>query len=185
VPGIRRANVRAGCWPGSSTPACFASRSRQIAFRSTAGRIANSPQLDVVAAEAPPMNKSAFAALALATVLAGACTWVKPTSGGDAVRVAYDGNVSGCRDAGAISVSVTDKVAFYQRSDLKVRDELETLARNQAADIPADTVKPNSEPRDGAQQFEAYVCGRLQVRERGAKPLPPPAGVETYPIKDH
>ena len=59
------------------------------------------------------------------------CTWVKPTGGGDAVRVAYDGNVSGCRDAGAISVSVTDKVAFYQRSDIKVRDELETLARKQ------------------------------------------------------
>jgi hypothetical protein len=131
------------------------------------------------------MNKAAFAALFTTALLAGACAWVKPTAGGDAVRVAYDGNVSGCRDAGAISVSVTDKVGFYQRSDLKVRDELETLARNQAADIPADTVKPNSEPRDGTQQFEAYVCGRLQVRERGARALPPPAGAETYPIKGH
>ena len=131
------------------------------------------------------MNKTALAALAGGVLLAGACTWVKPTSGGDAVRVAYDGNVSGCRDAGAISVSVTDKVGFYQRSDIKVRDELETLARNQAADIPADTIKPNSEPRDGAQQFEAYVCGRLQVRERGARLPPPKDGVETYPVKDH
>lgn len=126
------------------------------------------------------MNKVIFAAL-LAGALAG-CTWVKPTGGGDAVRVAYDGNVSGCRDAGAISVSVTDKVAFYHRPDLKVRDELETLARNQAAEIPADTIKPNSEPKDGSQQFQAYVCGRIQVRQR--ERAPPTDEAQTHPIKD-
>ena len=49
-----------------------------------------------------------------AIVCAAGCTWVKPTGGGDAVRVAYDGNVTGCRDAGSISVSVADKVAFAQ-----------------------------------------------------------------------
>ena len=69
----------------------------------------------------------------IAAALPAACTWVKETPGGDKVRVAYDGNVSGCRDAGAITVSVADKVAFYHRPDLKVRDELETLARTQAA----------------------------------------------------
>ena len=128
------------------------------------------------------MNKAAFVTL-LTIALGAGCTWVKPTSGGDAVRVAYDGNVSGCRDAGAISVSVTDKVAIYHRPDIKVRDELETLARNQAAVIPADTIKANSEPKDGAQQFQAYVCGRVQVRQRSAAPVP--AGeVETHAIKD-
>ena len=117
------------------------------------------------------------------TALAAACTWVKPTSGGDAVRVAYDGNVSGCRDAGAISVSVTDKVAFSLRRVLKVRDELETLARNQAASIPADTIKANSEPKEGAQQFEAYVCGHVAVRQREAAPTDGEA--QTHAIKDH
>lgn len=119
-----------------------------------------------------------------AIVCAAGCTWVKPTGGGDAVRVAYDGNVTGCRDAGSISVSVADKVAFYHRPELKVRDELETLARNQAAGIPADTIKPTSEPADGAQNFEAYVCGRMQVRERVPRRAED-GGVETYPIKDH
>ena len=127
------------------------------------------------------MKKTLFVSL-LATAALGACTWVKPTGGGNAVRVAYDGNVSGCRDAGAISVSVTDKVAFYHRPDLKVRDELETLARNQAAEIPADTIKPNSEPRDGSQQFQAYVCGRVTVRQRErAAPLDE---AQTHAIKD-
>lgn len=128
-------------------------------------------------------ERTAVAALSILILLAAGCTWVKPTGGGNAVRVAYDGNVGGCRDVGAISVSVADKVAFYHRPDLKVRDELETLARNQAAGMPADTIKPTSEPADGTQNFEAYVCGRMQVRERER---PHPAdGVETYPIKDH
>jgi len=100
------------------------------------------------------------------------------------VRVAYDGNVSGCRDAGAISVSVTDKVAFYHRPDLKVRDELETLARNQAAGIPADTIKPVDEPRDGAQNFQAYVCGGVRMKQRDVN-APAKNDVQTFPVKDH
>jgi hypothetical protein len=117
-----------------------------------------------------------------------ACTWVKPTVSAENVRVAYDGNVSGCRDAGAISVSVTDKIAFYHRSGLKVRDELETLARNQAAGIPADTIKATDEPKDGAQNFEAYVCGGVRMKQRDANA---PArdknkdDVQTFPVKDH
>ena len=136
------------------------------------------------------MKKTAIAALLTVSVLPCACSWVNPTAGADGVRVAYDGNVSGCRDAGAISVSVTNKVAFYQRSDLTVRDELETLARNQAAEIPADTIKAKGEPKDGAQQFEAYVCGALRVQERATAATPeaaPPAFEEaqTHAIKDH
>jgi hypothetical protein len=131
------------------------------------------------------MNKATFSTL-LAIALVPACTWVKETPGGDKVRVAYDGNVSGCRDAGAITVSVTDKVAFYHRPDLKVRDELETLARTQAAAIPADTIKPSSEPADGSQTFEAYVCGSVVVHQRQARPAAATADeAETHAIKDH
>jgi Domain of unknown function (DUF4156) len=118
-----------------------------------------------------------------------ACTWVKPTVSAENVRVAYDSNVSGCRDAGAISVSVTAKVAFYHRSGLKVRDELETLARNQAAGIPADTIKAIDEPKDGAQNFQAYVCGGVRVKQRddAGRAMPHKSGDEaqTFPIKDH
>jgi allophanate hydrolase subunit 2 len=127
------------------------------------------------------MNKAAFVTLLILATLPGACTWVKPTGGGDRVRVAYDGNVSGCRDAGSISVSVADHVGPYDRPALKVRDELETLARNQAAEIPADTIKASSEPHDGEQKFEAYVCGNARIRHEARR-----AGeAQTYPIKDH
>ena len=135
-----------------------------------------------------PVHVVAMVAL-VATATLPACTWVKPTVSAENVRVAYDGNVSGCRDAGAISVSVTDKIAFYHRSGLKVRDELETLARNQAAGIPADTIKAKDEPKDGAQNFEAYVCGGVRVKQRddAGHTVPHKSGDEaqTFPIKDH
>ncbi len=135
------------------------------------------------------MHKSAFVALSTGVLVLGACTWVETTPSGNAVRVAYDGNVSGCRDAGSISVSVKDKIAFYQRSDLTVRDELESLARNQAAGIPADTIKATSEPKHGEQQFAAYVCGAVRVQERTAVVAPSAAPAleeaQTHGIKDH
>jgi len=141
------------------------------------------------------MNKSIFVtSLITAAVLPAACTWVKPTSGGNAVRVAYDGNVAGCRDAGAVSVSVTSDVGFYHRPGLKVRDELETLARNEAASLPADTIKPLDEPSDGQQHFQAYVCGNVRMQQRDAA-MPNPKSnsnsnqdqgdVQTYPVNPH
>jgi len=111
-----------------------------------------------------------------------ACVWVKPTGGGSAVRVAYDGNVGGCRDAGMITVSVQDHIAFYRRPELKVRDELETLARNQAATLPADTIRATGEPRDGEQSFAAYICGGTRVQPR--ETVQPHDAAQTYPIKN-
>jgi len=125
--------------------------------------------------------------LSIAT-LAGvqACTWVKSSDSGNAVHVAYNGNVTGCRDVGQVSVTVADHVAFYHRPSLKVRDELETLARNQAASIPADTIRATSDPVDGAQSFEAYVCGGLRMRQRADQAPPAPnSGVQTYAIPEH
>jgi hypothetical protein len=131
------------------------------------------------------MRKLARVALLTICLLPAACTWVETTPSGNRVRVAYDGNVAGCRDAGTVSVSVTNKVAFYQRPDLKVRDELESLARNQAAEIPADTIRPNGEPKDGSQQFEAFVCGKMQARQTPSAERPPLGEAETHPLKDH
>lgn len=123
----------------------------------------------------------ALAAVVLTAAL-GACTWVKPSTGGTAVHVVYEGKVTGCREAGSISVSVADKIAFYHRSDLKVRDELETLARNQAASMPADTIQATSQPQDGAQTFAAYVCGSTRVHERAPESKD---GAQTFPVKEH
>jgi hypothetical protein len=71
-----------------------------------------------------------------------------------------DGVPSGCDKRGEIEVSVKDSIAFYERNHLKVREELETLARNEAPGLGADTVQPVAPPESGAQRFTAWRCAR-------------------------
>lgn len=125
--------------------------------------------------------------LAVATLLLlGACSWgIKLDSAGRDVRVAWNDDVSQCRQVGSITVSVLDKVGPVRRGGLKVSDELEVMARNQAGSMPADTIKPVGEPRNGEQNWNAYVCGRDGARLPSRSQHAPEAGVQTYPIKEH
>ncbi len=92
-------------------------------------------------------------------VMLSACTWVPmaPEAGGVRVIAAGPAPVD-CEKRGDINVSVKGSVAFYERNALRVRDELETLARNEASGIQANTVQPLGDPNDGAQRFAAYRC---------------------------
>ncbi|HSX61533.1 MAG TPA: DUF4156 domain-containing protein [Tahibacter sp.] len=127
------------------------------------------------------------ALLAAALVLLSGCTWVKLDDAGTRVRVAYDGRVDGCDKAGEVTVSVKDRVGFYDRNDLKVRDELETLARNQAVSLPADTIVARSEPRNGEQLFDAYRCGggrrAATTREYAPARAKEKEDAETFPVR--
>jgi hypothetical protein len=96
------------------------------------------------------------ATLALTT---SACTWVHMAPGASAVRV-VSGPPAGCEKRGEVDVSVKHSVAFIERNDLRVREELETLARNEAPGLNADTIHPLSEPVRGSQRFAAWRCGR-------------------------
>lgn len=118
----------------------------------------------------------------------GACTWVKMEPQGAAVRVARaSDSLSACTRKGEVSVSVRDKVGLYHRNDIKVRDELEVLARNEAAKMHADTIKPLAEPTDGSQPWGAYQCGANKVPS--ARPSAPassaPGNAQTFPIQGH
>jgi hypothetical protein len=133
-------------------------------------------------------------ALSFAT-LAGlsGCTWVKMEPEGAVVRVAQRGaDLSACTRRGEVGVSVRDRVGLYQRNDLKVRDELETLARNEAASLSADTVQALNEPSAGEQRFAAYACGRHApvahappVREAQTSEGPRQTDeAQTYPVRE-
>ena len=94
-----------------------------------------------------------------AVCLLSACTFVKMAPGAEAVHVAKLGaDLSACQARGEIEVSVKDRLGPYSRDPLRVRDELETLARNEAPRLEADTVQPKAEPADGAQRFIALRC---------------------------
>ena len=118
-----------------------------------------------------------------------ACSWgIKLDSGGDKVRTAWDGKVAGCKDMGRVTVSVLDHLGPVDRSGLKVSDELEVMARNEAAGLSADTIVPLGDPRDGQQSWGAYHCGPVARTARPAMRIEQKDSngkVETYPIKDH
>jgi hypothetical protein len=95
-----------------------------------------------------------------ATALAlSACTFVKMGPGADRVRVLRaDQDVSHCQKRGEVEVSVKDRLGPYERDEIRVIDELETLARNEAPDLGADTIQPMGPPKDGEQRFRALRC---------------------------
>ena len=92
-------------------------------------------------------------------VLLSGCEWVKMDPGAAQVRVLRAGDdVASCHRLGEIAVSVKDRVGPYERNSLAVRDELETLARNEATTLHADSVQPKSDPIDGEQRWLAWRC---------------------------
>ena len=121
-----------------------------------------------------------------------ACTWVKMEPQGSTVRVARAGDdLSSCTRRGEVGVSVRDNIALYQRNELKVRDELETMARNEASSLSADTVQALNQPSDGEQRFAAYACGRhvpvarAPAPRAAAEPLDGPRQADeaqTFPV---
>lgn len=126
-----------------------------------------------------------IAMLCAVLLAAGGCTWVKMAPGGAQVRVARAGEnlAAGCVRRGEISVSVKDRVGPYERNTIKVRDELETLARNEAPGMQADTVQPKTEPTDGEQRFTAWRCDGAVAPAAAAATAPPSTGAETRPLE--
>lgn len=103
------------------------------------------------------MMRGGSHALAMAALLGG-CTFVHMAPGAQAVQVLTNAP-SGCEKRGEIAVSVKDRVALYQRNDMQVREELETLARNEAPGLGANRISPLAEPADGEQRWTAWRCG--------------------------
>lgn len=100
-----------------------------------------------------------IAAASLLLLSATACTWVPIEAAGKAVRVLPAGAApAGCTPRGEISVSVKDRVGFYERNALRVQEELETLARNEAPSVGANAVQPLAAPAGGEQRYAAWQC---------------------------
>jgi hypothetical protein len=126
--------------------------------------------------------------LLVPVLLLSACNWgITMDPAAKNVRTAWSGDVSACRDLGKVTVSVMDHVGPVDRNDIKVRDELEVLARNEAAKMHADTIKPLAEPDAGSQPWGAYQCGaRVPAATPAAghaAPASAPGNAQTFPIK--
>ncbi len=122
-------------------------------------------------------------------VLLSACSWgIKLDAAGRKVHTAWLSDVSSCKNMGKITVSVMDRVGPFNRNDITVLDELEVMARNEAATMGADTVKPLGKAQGGEQTWGAYQCGTQKLPpaqgEGQAQPAVPYSGkASTYPMK--
>ncbi|HEY1070870.1 MAG TPA: DUF4156 domain-containing protein [Thermomonas sp.] len=96
-------------------------------------------------------------ALVLLVLALPACTFVKMAPGAKQVQVLAVAP-TGCQARGEVEVSVTHKVGFYERDDMRVRDELELLARNEAPGLSANRISPLGSPRDGSQRWALWRC---------------------------
>ena len=100
-------------------------------------------------------------ALAVTTAfvsLASACTWVALEPAAELVRLADVEAVSGCEPIGKVNTTTAHRAGPFRRSQVKVQEELATLARNEAAQMGGDTVAGITEIRDGSRTFRVYRC---------------------------
>src|SRR6478752_660443 len=113
-------------------------------------------------------TRASMPLLAALVVVISSCSFVEMAPGGEAVRVVAPGQLpAGCVKRGEVEVSVKDRLGPYSRDELRVKDELEVLARNEAPGLDADTIQAKGPPADGEQRFIAFRCGT-------ASAVPPP-----------
>ena len=87
-----------------------------------------------------------------------ACNWVPLTSEGEKIRVLQAGAVSDCQKVGTVTSKTSDRIIIFARSDRKIREELESLSRNEAVGLNGDAIVPIGTESGGRQSFEVYRC---------------------------
>ena len=73
------------------------------------------------------------------------------------IRSASD--LADCERVGGVSAQTRSRIGIFSRSDEKIEEELQALARNDASEMGADYVVPESAASaEGRQRFAAYRC---------------------------
>lgn len=93
----------------------------------------------------------------LPLVLAG-CSWVPVTDAGSAVTVSDTVPDAACRRLGGVTASTRATLGGSPRSEEKITEELDALARNEAANLGANAVVPTSEIISGRREYDAFLC---------------------------
>jgi hypothetical protein len=97
--------------------------------------------------------------IALLALLVGGCAWVRLSEAGKAVRVASAAEVASCEQVGATHSKTSERAGIFARDPRKIDQEVEFLARNEAANMGGDTIVPQSATSaDGRRSFDVYRC---------------------------
>jgi hypothetical protein len=86
------------------------------------------------------------------------CTWVSVTEEGQNVRVLQANATAGCQKIGNVSANTANHVTIFARSDRKIQEELESLARNEATELGGNAIVPVGTEKEGRQSFDVYRC---------------------------
>lgn len=103
--------------------------------------------------------RGVLASAALGAWLFG-CNWVPLTDGGKGVHMARPAEVASCTSVGRTHAQTTDRVVLFARSDQKIQQELESLARNEAALMGGDAIAAAGPIERGRQTFDVYRCAK-------------------------
>jgi hypothetical protein len=97
--------------------------------------------------------------IASLALLAGGCTWVKLTPEGESVRVGTMAQVARCEKLGATHAKTSTKVGIFSRGPKKIDEEIEYLARNEAAEMGANTIVPQGPTSsEGRRSYDVFRC---------------------------
>jgi hypothetical protein len=95
-------------------------------------------------------------------VIAGlnACTWVNVTAEGENVKVLTAAQAQNCERVGSTTSQALSKVGFVKRKESKLEKELQSLARNEGANLGGNAVVAEGEIdlKEGRQRFGVYRC---------------------------
>lgn len=97
-----------------------------------------------------------------AALMAGSagCAWVRLDEGGKNVRVATAAEVASCDLLGKTHSKTSERAWIFARNPRKIDQEVEFLARNEAANMGGDTIVPQGPTtKDGRRSYDVYRCG--------------------------
>ena len=86
------------------------------------------------------------------------CSWVPVSPEAESVVAVPAVQAEDCQRIGESRVSVRDRVAAVQRAPGKVREELERLARNEAARLGGDRIVALGPVAEGARTYAVFDC---------------------------
>lgn len=86
------------------------------------------------------------------------CAWVDLKPQAEKVRLLSPYEVGRCKLLGKITSNTASTIGFIARSKSTVQEELNRLARNNAATMDGDTVVPIGRMTEGEQSFNVYRC---------------------------
>ena len=87
------------------------------------------------------------------------CNWAPLTEGGEQIQFLNQKAVESCQQIGTTNARTKPTILGLDRDAATIREELRSLARNDAAKMGGTAVSPLGSVENGEQSFGIYVCG--------------------------